>query len=440
MSWPAYAEYRDTGEDWLGPTPTSWSVERMSWLFGDISSGTTPDTGNPDFYGDEVNWVTTGELRERGINKTEKQLTRLAIASHSALKVYPEGTLLIAMYGATIGRLGWLEEAACTNQACCAFSNPVRIDARFAYYSLSAARDHLIQLASGGGQPNINQDKLRRLRVGVPTPDEQRRIVRFLDHETAKIDALIAKQEQLIATLREDRSATITHAVTKGVDLGADFMDTGSEWIGFIPSHWDAIPMKRVAARITDGAHVSPEPEGGTYDFVSTKDVTENGIDFAGSIKTSPASYDFLVRNGCRPAPGDVLFSKDGTVGRTVVVAEAREFVVASSLIIITPSPDSMSPWFLHYACQAANVKQQVDSFVKGAGLPRLSISNIRKIVVSRPPMRDQRAIIAFLDERCGKIDTLITKAAEVIETLREYRSALITDAVTGKIDVRGAA
>ena len=77
--------------------------------------------------------------------------------------------------------------------------------------------------------------------------------------------------------------------------------------------------MKRVAARITDGAHVSPETEGGTHDFVSTKDVTEEGIDFVGSLKTSPASYDFLVRNGCKPEPGDVLFSKDGTVGRTVV-------------------------------------------------------------------------------------------------------------------------
>lgn len=440
MNWPAYSDYRETDVDWLGSTPSSWSVERLSWLFDDISSGTTPESGNLVYYDGEINWVTTGELRERGISQTEKRVTPKALATYSALKVYPAGTLLIAMYGATIGRLGWLDAPACTNQACCAFANPKRVSTRFAYYALSAARNHLIVLASGGGQPNINQDKLRSLRIAVPSRSEQVAIVRFLDREIAKIDSLIAKQEQLIATLREDRTATITYAVTKGLDPDVELRDSGSPWIGFVPKHWDALAMKRIAIRITDGAHISPDTEGGVYDFVSTRDVSDKGIDFTGSLKTTPASYEYLVRNGCKPGVGDLLFSKDGTVGRTVVVSEDREFVVASSLIIIKCDRQFVDPWFAHYLCQASNTQQQVDSYVKGAGLPRLSISNLRKVIITRPPTDEQLEIVAFLNDRCSSIDALVGKADNVVDRLREYRSALITDAVTGKIDVRGVA
>jgi type I restriction enzyme S subunit len=309
------------------------------------------------------------------------------------------------------------------------------------FWAYRIESENIAPFVTGSAQPKLTIEALMNLAISAPpTVGERRAIVRFIEVETAKIDALIAKQEQLLATLREDRTATITHAVTKGLDPGVQMRDSGNAWTGPIPRHWDALPMKRVATRITDGAHISPDTEGGVYDFVSTKDVSDTGIDFAGALKTTPASYEYLVHNGCKPDVGDVLFSKDGTVGRTVVVSVAHEFVVASSLIIIRCDSQLINPWYAHYVCQSANTQQQVDSFVKGAGLPRLSISNLRKVVVTRPPINEQLKIVDFLDERCGKIAALIAKAIGVIDTLREYRSALITDAVTGKIDVRGAA
>ena len=143
------------------------------------------------------------------------------VKAHSALRVYPVGTLLVAMYGATIGRLGILGIEATTNQACCAFVDPRShlIEPRFIFYSLLAARDELILQSSGGGQPNINQDKLRSLRIPLPALEEQREIVAHLDGETARIDALIAKAGEHMALARERRGALITAAVTGQIDV-----------------------------------------------------------------------------------------------------------------------------------------------------------------------------------------------------------------------------
>lgn len=140
-----------SGVQWISEIPETWNVLRLSWMFATISSGTTPDSKNLNYYGGEINWVTTGELREEYVENTTSRVTDLALADHSALRIYEPGSLVIAMYGATIGRLGILSAPACTNQACCVFSKPKRTDVRFIYYIFQAAREHLLVLASGGG-------------------------------------------------------------------------------------------------------------------------------------------------------------------------------------------------------------------------------------------------------------------------------------------------
>jgi type I restriction enzyme S subunit len=212
---------------------------------------------------------------------------------------------------------------------------------------------------------------------------------------------------------------------------------SGVEWLGEVPSHWKVCSIKRLCHTITDGAHVSPETDNGTFCFVSTKDISET-IDFDGCLRTSEASYEYLVRTGCRPQAGDVLFSKDGTIGRTVVVTEDRDFVVASSLIIIRPHKSVLDSNYLNLLCQSAIVRSQVESFVKGAGLPRLSIQNLLRVVGLFPPIDEQWVIAEFLNRETCKIDTLVFEATTAISLLQERRNALISVAVTGKIDVRG--
>jgi type I restriction enzyme S subunit len=213
------APMKDSGLAWIGSLPDEWAVKRMSWLFRTISSGTTPPNNKPEYYDGEVNWVTTGELRELGITGTKRTLNEIALADLSSLRIYSPGTLLIAMYGATIGRLGFLEVPATTNQACCAFAEPVETNPRFVFYALLAAREHLLVIADGGGQPNINQDKLRSLRIPAPGLGVQNEIVSYLDCETAEIDAAIADAREAIALSKERRTAVISAVVTGKIDV-----------------------------------------------------------------------------------------------------------------------------------------------------------------------------------------------------------------------------
>ena len=210
---------KDSGYEWVGRVPELWSIKRISWLFSLVGSGTTPPSDEERYYGMGTPWVTTGELREGTITETAKSVTQAATSNFPTLRVYEPGTLLIAMYGATIGRLAVLGVPACTNQACCAMSMPVDVLTRFAFYSLLAAREHILVLAVGGGQPNINQEMLRALRLPTPPMSEQEAIVEFLDRETNQIDVLSAKAGEMIDVLKERRQALISAAVTGKIDV-----------------------------------------------------------------------------------------------------------------------------------------------------------------------------------------------------------------------------
>ena len=195
-----------------------------------------------------------------------------------------------------------------------------------------------------------------------------------------------------------------------------------------------------MADKITDGAHVSPETENGVYDFVSTRDVAKDGsIDFVGALKTSVTSYAELVRHGCRPRIGDVLFSKDGTVGRTARVRDERKFVVASSLIIIRPAPMRLDYNYLHFLFKHSRVVQQIDSFVKGAGLPRISIASLKRVSGPFPSLSTQRELAETFDVLERSIAMRDEQLRRSIELLTEYKTSLITAAVTGELDVTTA-
>lgn len=213
------APMKDSGVEWLGQVPAHWEVKRLSYVFRTISSGTTPPSDQAAYYDGDVNWVTTGELRERAILQTAKQVSDTALRTFSALKIYQPGTLLIAMYGATIGRLGWLVAPAATNQACCAFADPVGAETRFVFRYLQAARESIILLASGGGQPNISQEKLRSLPIPLPPMPEQAAIIDALDGQLQNIERLEGEAEAAIALLQERRAALISATVTGKIDV-----------------------------------------------------------------------------------------------------------------------------------------------------------------------------------------------------------------------------
>ena len=213
------APLRPSGINWLGDIPQHWEIIKSSYVFDNIGSGTTPTSGEDLYYeGGSVNWLQTGDLNDGVINSTSKKITPFAVESKN-LKFYNKGSVVIAMYGATIAKLGLLNIQTTVNQACCVLTPSTNIYSKYAFYCFYSAKNELISLASGGGQPNISQATISDFKLPVPPLAEQQAIADFLDAKTAKIDELIGELTKQIDELTEYKQAVITEAVTGKVDV-----------------------------------------------------------------------------------------------------------------------------------------------------------------------------------------------------------------------------
>ena len=209
---------KPSGVEWLGDLPEHWSIKKSSQLFS-IGSGTTPPTDASEHYGGDIPWITTSELRESVIKSTRKTVTSQALQRFSSLRVYPKGSTAVAMYGATIGRIGVLGVPATVNQACCVFSESSEIDTWFWFYWLQSRRPHLIALGYGGGQPNLSQQLLKRIRVPVPPRNEQGEIIQYLDRSTSDTSGAIIRARRQIELIEEYRTRLIADVVTGKLDV-----------------------------------------------------------------------------------------------------------------------------------------------------------------------------------------------------------------------------
>lgn len=438
MRYPAYESYKDSGVEWIGNIPSSWNMWKIVHVCPYVASGTTPSSDSIEYYGGETLWITTGELRETIIFDTKKKVTSKALMKFPTLRIHPAGSVAIAMYGATIGRLGILGVEATTNQACCVMPPSDKIFNKYLFYWLLATRQEIINLSSGGGQPNVNQEKIASLKVSAPSYSEQIQIAAFLDRETAVIDTLIAKQEELIRLLGEKRTAVISHAVTKGLNPHATLKDSGIEWLGQIPAHWEASKPKYFTKRIVDGVHHTPNYVDEGVPFVTVKNLTatRRGISFQDTKFITQETHEKLLLRA-NPEQGDILITKDGTLGVTRVIDTDREFSIFVSVALIKPITNKIDSYFLRYVLESEVAIDQFEARKQGSGLKHLHLEEIANISITLPPLQEQKTIVDYIEEKIGKLDELFGKVEEAIELLKERRTALISAAVTGKIDVR---
>ena len=210
-----------------------------------------------------------------------------------------------------------------------------------------------------------------------------------------------------------------------------NYKDSDVEWFDIIPREWSVTHLKRLSKNITDGAHTSPDTSSNDYPFLSVVDLKENKLDFENCLFTSKVDYERLLRNGCKPKINDVLFSKDGTIGETVVIQEDKEFVVGSSFIMISPNIKKINPNFLNYLLSSPIMKYQSRSNVKGIGLPRISIFNTSKMFITYPDkINDQMKISNYLDTKTQKVDKEISILEQKIETYKALKQTLIAHTV----------
>ncbi|MFD0960585.1 restriction endonuclease subunit S [Paenibacillus chungangensis] len=212
---------KPSGIEWLGTIPQHWSKEKITRLFKVIGSGTTPKSGDLKYYDGDIQWINSGDLKDAHLYDTKRKVTKIALSDHSILKVYPKHTIVIAMYGATIGKLAISRIDACCNQACCCLSevNSNRINLQYAFYLLYSCRNKLIEKSKGGGQPNISQDTIKSTWLPVPPVEEQERILSHIMEQIDRIDKSLFIIEKEVSLILEYRTRLISDVVTGKVDV-----------------------------------------------------------------------------------------------------------------------------------------------------------------------------------------------------------------------------
>jgi type I restriction enzyme S subunit len=445
MKLPRYPKYKDSGVEWLGEVPEHWEVWKLSHTFGQIGSGTTPKSENVSYYeGGETPWLNTGDLNDGELFDCEKRVTDVALRDNTSLKLYPSGSLVIAMYGATIGKLAMLRFATTVNQACCVFSSPIQLNPGFMFHWLYGFRQQIVNLATGGGQPNISQEILRSLRVPSPDIQEQFAIAAFLDRETDKIDALVEEQRRLIELLKEKRQAVISHAVTKGLNPDAPMKDSGIEWLGEVPSHWDVKRIKYVIRKLEQGWSPQCEnfpAEDGEWAVLKVGCV--NGGNFnPDENKALPLELTPIPELGI--CVGDVLISRANTrelAGSTAMAkSDYPRLLLCDKLYRLRLRIEACLPEYLTMFLSTPSARGEIELSATGASSSMVNIgqSTITEMLMPLPPIGEQERIATFVNDETGKADQLIAEATHAIDLLQERRTALISAAVTGKIDVRG--
>ena len=417
-----YSSYKDIGVEWLGEIPEHWKIMKTTHVFNKIGSGTTPTSTDTKYYDGEINWLQTGDLTDNIISETSKKITYKALKDFSTLKIYPKNSLVIAMYGATIGKAGILDIETATNQACCVLSNAKQILEKYAFYWFLASKNNIISMGYGGGQPNISQDLIKSLRMTIPTKAEQTKIASFLDEKTAQIDEVISQKEKLIELLKERKQIVINDAVTKGLDKDVEFVDSGVEWIGNIPKHWEVIKFKHLFYEKKKTHDISLNC--GSISF--GKVVEKNDEKIPASTK---ASYQVLNKGEFLINPLNLNYDL-----KSLRIGLSDLDVVVSSGYIIIKNKENIDKIYFNWLLHRYDI-----AFMKtlGAGVRQtLNFGDIAETLLVNPPIDEQMQIAEYIENQTTKIDKAIELQQNYISKLKEYKASLIDSVVTGKVRV----
>ena len=443
MTFPCYPKYRTSGLEWLDQVPDHWSsvpikymaLERNSlFLDGDWIE-------SKDISSDGIRYITTGNVGE-GAYKEQGAgfISEETFHALGCTEVY-EGDVLVSRLNNPIGRacvvpdLGGRVVTSVDNVI---FRPDSKFYKKFIVYLFSSEEyfKHTSNLARGATMQRISRGLLGNIRVVTPSLEEQTQIARFLDHETARIDALIEEQQRLIELLKEKRQAVISHAVTKGLDPTVPMKDSGVEWLGEVPVHWERKRLKNISPFITVGIVVNPSDyvaeEG--LPFIYGGEVKEGLIEVDKARKIS--LKDSLRNRKTMLEAGDIVTMRVGYPGLTAVVPPECEGGNCASVMLVKRGGFD-SRWL----CAVMNsrlVRQQVEVVQYGAAQKQFNIADAIEFWMFKPPLNEQATIAEFVEEQSSIFDALTAESENSMVLLQERRSALISAAVTGKIDVRG--
>lgn len=451
MSFPRYPAYKDSGVAWLGEVPAHWEVSRIKNALVDARNGVWGDEPSED---NSILCVRVADFNRQDFTVSLDNRTYRGIAAKEREgRLLQRNDLLLEKSGGGENQpVGFVviyehdELAVCSNFVARLSLKPSS-HPRYLLYcfaKLYSERVNVRSIKQNTGIQNLDAGQYFDEPIVFPPLAEQRAIAAFLDAETARIDALVAKQEALIAALQEKRRALISHAVTKGLDPAAPLKDSGVPWLGAVPAHWEVKRLKHCLKSFDQGW--SPQCEN------RPAEAHEWGVLKAGCVNSTQfnAQENKALPSDLEPVEeyiikqGDILVSRANTrelVGSAAVVPQDYPYLMlCDKLYRLRVRIDECVPEFVTLLLRTPIARGQIEIEATGASqsMQNIAQDTIRNLAFAFPPVVEQSLILERIREETAQIDTLIAKAQEFIALLREHRTALIAAAVTGQIDVRG--
>ena len=434
MSFPRYEAYRDSGVEWLRDVPTHWSIDKFRHLFRE-----SPEKINTEVVGP---MISVSGYRGIEIKEYDDENRRRLDEELVGYRIVRVGQLVVNTMWLNYAGLGVSDHEGHVSPAYRSYWIAPKLDRRFVHYLMRSSVYVMgyTQLLTGI-RPNslqMSRDDLMSFPIVCPPRQEQAAVAAFLDRETAKIDALVEEQRGLIALLKEKRQAVISHAVTKGLDPTSPMKDSGVEWLGEVPAHWRVSPLM----------YLTQPDRPIMYGIVLPGPNVDDGIPIVkgGDVKPHRLKLDLLSRTTpeieapfarARLRPGDIVYSIRGTIGEAELVPqELLDANITQDAARIAPSKQTNNRWLAH-AVRSMPVFVQLEQRSLGAAVRGINIFDLKRARVPVPPPAEQDAIADYLDRSMAALDDLRSEAEDAIDLLQERRSALISAAVTGKIDVR---
>lgn len=455
MKLAPYPSYRPSGVEWLGDVPEHWEVKRLketaSYWVSNVDKVPAEDevpvrlcNYTDVYYNDHIRpdmglmeaTATPAEIRRFGLRVGDAVITKdsedWSDIAVPALVVESSPDLVCGYHLAIIR------------------PDQLRLIGQFAFRALQAcAVNQQFQVAATGvTRYGLPKSAIGEAWLPLPDVDEQRAIADFLDRETAKIDTLVARKRTLIERLKEKRTALISRTVTRGLppdaatqaglDPHPNLKPSGIDWLGEVPEHWEVKRLRFISPHITVGIVVEPskyyEDEG--VPCLRSLNVRPNALTDRDLVYISPESNALLAKSILKS--GDLVAVRSGQPGTTAVVDDRYDGANCIDLIIIRKPVNGSSPFFSYFLNSDA-ARAQFTGGSGGAIQQHFNVSTASDLLLVEPPFSEQETIADFLDRGTAKVDAMVAKVETAIERLQEYRTSLITAAVTGKIDVRGA-
>lgn len=431
MSYKPYAKYKPSGVEWLGEIPEGWNSKGLKHV-SKIVSGATPKSSISEFWDGDNVWITPvdlGKCTQKVIAGSARKLTDLGVES-CGTEITPNGSIIISTR-APIGHIALSEVESCINQGCKTIVPQENESKDYLYYFLKSAVEELQSCGQGSTFMELPTHRLKDLLVPFPSLPEQTQIATFLDRKTTQIDKLIEIKRKQIELLKEERTAIINQAVTKGLNPDAKMKESGIEWIGEIPEGWEigrfkhsvSIVNGQVDPRLTEHKKltlIAPNHiEKGTGRLLFTESAEDQGAD----------SGKYLF------SESDVLYSKIRPALQKACLA--NDIGLCSADMYPLTVNENLRPKFLLYHLLSARFTHFAVTTSERVAMPKINRESLSEYSFPLPTICEQDALVDYIEKNHKVIDSSITKAQQQIQLLKEYRTTLISDAVTGKIDIR---